>query len=129
MLHVGSHLKVEAGKRFPQPLPFLLAPYLLLAMPYSSPLPVFLGYFLNFLTPIVDLTSPAQFYGSDEQNQQIGFLTMRKTPQITGMPKEGGEPAVESTVVIIKNVQRLIEHLLAKQPRRSGIADFLVFFS
>ena len=35
VLHVGSHLKVEAGKRFPQPLPFLLAPYLLLAMPYS----------------------------------------------------------------------------------------------
>ena len=45
---------------------------------------------------------------------------MRETPQITGMPKEGSEPAVESTIVISKNVQRLIEHFLAKQPRRSG---------
>ena len=78
---------------------------------------------------------------------------MRETAQITGMPKissffsrekseavldlpedvdllllpkESSEPAVQDTVVISENVQRLIEHLLAKEKRESGFSSLLL---
>ena len=42
------------------------------------------------------------------------------------LPKESSEPAVQDTVVISENVQRLIEHLLAKEKRESGFSSLLL---